>query len=169
MVGIADPSSTFDGSDRRVALVISRFNPEVTDLLKRGARAALEAAGVDDDDVIEVSVAGAFELAPACAQVLRRRPPVDAIVALGAVVRGETSHFDAIVQAASLGLQQLAVGIDIPLTFGVLTTETREQAIERADPERGDKGGDAVRAALEQRSVYDELAGVDRRVRGFQA
>lgn len=169
MVGIADPASPVDGRGYRVAIVASRFNPEITELLARGARKALQEAGVASDDIVEVSVSGAFEIAPACAQMLRRRPPVDAIVALGAVVRGETPHFDAIVNAASSGLQQLAVGIDVPLTFGVLTTETHEQAVERADPERGDKGGEAARAALEQRRVYDELAGDRRTVRGFQA
>jgi 6,7-dimethyl-8-ribityllumazine synthase len=94
---------------------------------------------------------------------------VDAVVALGAVIRGETPHFAFISQAAAQALQTLATEIDIPLIFGLLTTETREQAVERAGRDRGDRGGEAARAALAQAALYDELRGRQPAVRGFRA
>jgi 6,7-dimethyl-8-ribityllumazine synthase len=114
-----------------VALVVAQFNESITSELAAGAREALLAAGVVESDIEEHQVAGAFELAPACRQVVGLRPDIDAIVALGAVVRGETPHFDIIAEAAAQGLQRLAVELNIPLGFGVLTTDTREQAERR--------------------------------------
>ncbi len=152
-----------------MALVISRFNEDVTAELAAGGRGALLAAGVVAEDIDEYWVPGAFELAPACRQVLTRGPDVDAVVALGAVIRGETPHFAFISQAAAQALQTLATEIDIPLIFGLLTTETREQAVERAGRDRGDRGGEAARAALAQAALYDELRGRQPAVRGFRA
>lgn len=154
------PEIEVEGTGRRVALVVARFNDEVTSQLAAGARAALVEAGVDDGDIVEHHVAGAFELSPACREVLAAGPDsLDAIVALGAVVRGETPHFDVLAHAVTRSLQRLANEVDVPLAFGVLTTETLEQAVERADP---------ARAALLQRALFDRLRG--RRtgpVRGF--
>ncbi len=157
------------GKNRRVALVIARYNDEITRELTAGAREALVAAGVREDDVYEYQVAGAFELAPACRQLVAVGPEVDAVVALGAIVRGETPHFDFVAEAAARGLQQLAGEINVALTFGVLTTDTLEQAEARADRARGDKGGEAARAALEQAELYDRLReGRKSTVRGFR-
>ena len=156
------------GVNRRVALVVARFNEEITRELTAGARASLLEAGVMEEDIYEYLVAGAFELAPACRQVVAVGPEVDALVTLGAVVRGQTPHFDFVAQAATRGLQQLAGEINVALSFGVLTTDTLEQARERADRARGDKGGEAARAALEQADLYDRLReGRKSTVRGF--
>ena len=168
-MGIEAAQHSVSGENRRVALVVARFNEEITRELVGGARAALLAAGVLEDDVYEYLVAGAFELAPACRQVVAVGPEVDAIVALGAVIRGETPHFDFVAEAAARGLQQLAGEINVALTFGVLTTDTLEQARERADRARGDKGGEAARAALEQADLFDRLReGRKSTVRGFR-
>jgi len=156
------------GSGRRVALIVARFNPEITEELAAGARAALVESDVAADDILEYHVAGAFELAPACRQLVAVGPEIDAIVALGAVIRGETPHFDFVAQAAAQGLQRLAGEINVALAFGVLTTDTVEQARERADRSRGDKGGEAARAALEQIALFDTLRlGRKSMIRGF--
>ncbi|HUP01620.1 MAG TPA: 6,7-dimethyl-8-ribityllumazine synthase [Gemmatimonadota bacterium] len=156
------------GDGKRVALIVSRFNEDITRELAAGAREALLQSGVADDDIDEYSVAGAFELAPGCRQVLTRGPEVDAIVALGAVIRGETPHFEFISRAAVESLQRLAIEIDIPLGCGVLTTDSREQAIQRASRRRGNKGGDAARAALAQATLYERLQAGAPSVRGFR-
>jgi 6,7-dimethyl-8-ribityllumazine synthase len=169
-MGIEPPRShSVSGANRHVALVVARFNEEVTRELVDGARAALLEAGTREQDVYVYHVAGAFELAPACRQLVAVGPEVDAIVALGAVIRGETPHFDFVASAAARGLQELASEINVALSFGVLTTDTLEQARERADPRRGDKGGEAARAALEQAELYDRLReGRKPTVRGFR-
>ena len=157
------------GKNRRVALVSARFNEELTRELAAGARAALLEAGVAESDIYEYQVAGAFELAPACRQLIAVGPEVDAVVALGAIIRGETPHFDFVAEAAARGLQQLAGEINVALAFGVLTTDTLEQAEARADRNRGDKGGEAARTALEQAELYDRLReGRKSTVRGFR-
>lgn len=164
------PEIEIDGTGRRVALVVARFNEEATIALATGARAALLAAGVREDDIVQVEVPGAFELAPTCRQVLSTEPnDLDAIVALGAVVRGETPHFEYLSNAVTHALQTFANEINIPLVFGVLTTDTLEQARERADRDRGDKGGEASRAALVQCELYDRLRDHrDASIRGFR-
>jgi 6,7-dimethyl-8-ribityllumazine synthase len=160
---------TVSGKNRRVALVSARYNEELTRELAAGARAALLEAGVAESDIYEYQVAGAFELAPACRQLIAVGPEVDAVVALGAIIRGETPHFDFVAEAAARGLQQLAGEINVALAFGVLTTDTLEQAAARADRDRGDKGGEAARAALEQAELYDRLReGRKSTVRGFR-
>ena len=157
------------GKNRRVALVIARYNEEITQELAVGARAALLAAGVAEGDIYEYQVAGAFELAPACRQLISVGPEVDAVVALGAIVRGETPHFDFVAGAAARGLQELAGEVNVALAFGVLTTDTLAQAKARADRARGDKGGEAARTALEQAELYDRLReGRKSTVRGFR-
>lgn len=156
------------GRGMRIAVVVSRFNEKVTDELSAGARAALTAAGVADADVHEFHVQGAFELAPACRQVLAADAEYDAIIALGAIVRGETSHFDVLAQTVTSALQQLANETSVPLTMGVLTCETAEQAEARADRRGHDRGGEAARAALAQAALYDRLRERRPSVRGFR-
>lgn len=168
-MGTEAPLHPVSGENRCVALVVARFNEEITRELAAGARAALLEAGVPEEDVYEYLVTGAFELAPACRQVVAVGPEVDAIIALGAVIRGATPHFDFVAEAAARGLQQLAGEINVALAFGVLTTDTLEQARERADRARGDKGGEAARAALEQADLYARLReGRKSTVRGFR-
>ncbi|HUB08525.1 MAG TPA: 6,7-dimethyl-8-ribityllumazine synthase [Myxococcales bacterium] len=141
----------------RVAVVVSRFNGFVTEQLLSGALDALRRHGARDDDVEIVRVPGTFELAPA-AQRLSRLGRYDAIVALGAVIRGATAHFDLIAGEAIKGLAQVALTSDCAVSFGVLTTDTLEQAIERAGTKAGNKGADAAVAAIEQANLLKALA-----------
>lgn len=144
------------GTGRRVALVEARFNSFVTGLLHEGAVRALEDAGVDPADLDTYYVPGAWEL-PQIAGRLARAGGHDAIVALGCVIRGETAHFDYVAGEAARGLRQVAVQTGVPVIFGVLTTDTVEQALERADPEAGNKGGEVAAAALEMASLVEQI------------
>ncbi len=139
-----------------VALVVARFNSMVTEQLLEGALRALDEAGLEGDRRGVFHVPGAWELPQAAAR-LARSGRWGAIVALGCVIRGETAHFDFVAGAANRGLEDLSREIDIPVIFGVLTTETPEQALERADVEGADKGGEAARAALEMMALYDRI------------
>jgi 6,7-dimethyl-8-ribityllumazine synthase len=140
----------------------------VTTELAAGARAALIAAGVADDDIDEYHVAGAFELAPACRQILSSDRDYDLLIALGAIIRGETPHFDVLTQAVTQALQDLANEMTIPLAMGVLTCDTVAQAEARADRRRLDRGGEAACAALAQAALYDRLQELRPPVRGFR-
>jgi 6,7-dimethyl-8-ribityllumazine synthase len=145
-----------DGTGLRVALVASRFNESVVRQLVVGASDCLRRHGVDDDDDLElVWVPGAYEI-PVVARRLAESGRFDAIVALGCVVRGQTAHFDYVAgQAADVG--RIATATGVPITFGVLTTETFEQAIDRAGGKLGNKGWDAALAAIETARLLAEL------------
>lgn len=141
---------------RRFALLVSRFNEEVTEEMLEGARACLLQHEVAEADVEVFRVPGAWEL-PQAAQVAVDAGAHDAVIALGCVIRGETPHFDFVAGEAARGLGEVARSGTIPVAFGVLTTETVEQARERADRQRGDKGREAALAALEMVSVLDRI------------
>jgi 6,7-dimethyl-8-ribityllumazine synthase len=132
----------------RFVLVASRFNDLVVDALIRGARGALVAHGIKDDHITLVRVPGAWEIPWACRRVVERGR-VDAIVALGAVVRGSTPHFDYVAGEVAKGVGRLMFESGVVTTFGVLTTDTMEQALDRAGGKAGNKGADAALAALE--------------------
>jgi len=140
----------------RFAIVASRFNHFVVDRLVEGAVDALLRHGVDAKNVTVVRVPGAWEL-PIVARRLAASEKVDAVIALGAVIRGATPHFDYVAGEAAKGLASAAHGATIPVIFGVLTTETIEQAIERAGTKAGNKGWDAATAALEMVSLSRAL------------
>ena len=142
----------------KVAIVAARFNAFIVDRLVDGALAALEGAGGSEGDVTVVRVPGAFELAPAARRVLDRGG-VDAVICLGCVIRGDTPHFDYVAGAAADGIGELARTGKVPVVFGVLTTDTVEQAAERAGltEGNGNKGADCALAALEMASVYAQL------------
>lgn len=135
------------GEGRRFCLVASRFNRLVVERLVDGARTALADAGVADEDVDLLWVPGAWELPWAAARAVDAG--YDAVVALGCVIRGETPHFDYICEAATRGLGELTVRGDVPVTLGVLTCDTSDQARERAGGSHGNKGADAAEAAVE--------------------
>jgi 6,7-dimethyl-8-ribityllumazine synthase len=145
------------GERRRFAIVASRFNELVTDRLLDGARGCLLEHGVRPEDVTVVRVPGAFEL-PAAAAALIRGGGYDGIVAVGCVVRGETPHFEYVAGEAARGLQSLAMGHPVALGFGVLTTDTVEQAVARAGGDRGNKGWEAALTALEVADLFRQLA-----------
>jgi 6,7-dimethyl-8-ribityllumazine synthase len=144
----------------RVAILVSRYHERVTGRLLDGARAACRAAGVDDAGVEVIHVPGAFELGVA-AEACARSGRFQALVALGAVVRGETPHFDYVAGETSRVLAEVARAHAIPVGFGLLTTETLEQATARAGGAAGNKGHEAAQSALEMAGVISRLLGPD--------
>ena len=144
--------------DLRIALVASRFNRFIVDQLVEGARDALRRRGVADDSQLLVWVPGAFEL-PLLADRLAASGRFDAIVALGAVIRGGTPHFDYVAGTCADGLSRVALDRGVPVAFGVLTTDDVEQALERAGTGEGNKGFDAAVTALEMADTLRALDG----------
>jgi 6,7-dimethyl-8-ribityllumazine synthase len=132
----------------RIAIVVARFNAKVTEWLRQGAERALLDLGIEPDQLETFHVPGAWELPFACHQ-LALSDRYQGIIALGAVIRGETSHFDFISAEGARGLGQVALETGVPVGFGVLTTENAEQAFERADPQRKDKGREVAEAVVE--------------------
>ena len=144
------------GSGLHIALVVSRFNEAVTVALLSGARAALERHGVRDDDVDLAWVPGAFELGFA-ARRLAESHRYDAVVCLGAVIRGETAHFEYVAAEAARGVADVGRDTSVPAIFGVLTTDTLVQALERAGGKFGNKGYDAAVSAIEMAGLASQL------------
>src|SRR5436190_23808314 len=153
---MAEFSGSPSGHGRRFAVVASRFNETVTQKLVDGALDALVRHGTAADDVDLVWVPGAWEL-PAAARRLLAMERYDALVAVGAVIRGDTPHFDYVAGEASRGLANAAAEFDRPIGFGVLTCDTDEQAEERAGGAHGNKGWDAAMAALEMVDLRNRL------------
>jgi 6,7-dimethyl-8-ribityllumazine synthase len=151
---------TIEGSRRaagfRFALVVAKYNDFVTDRLQAGALAALASAGVAVDHVTVVRVPGAFEI-PLAAQHAAESGRYDAIVCLGCLIRGETSHFEFISSAVSQGLTAAAAATGVPMAFGVLTTHSVEEALARAGDGAGNKGHEAAVAAVEMAEVVAQL------------
>lgn len=139
-----------------MAVVASRFNDSITSKLADGAMDALVRHGVAADDIDLVWVPGAWEL-PGAVRRLMGSERYDALVAVGAVIRGDTPHFDYVAGEASRGLAQAAAEFDIPVGFGLLTCDTMEQAEARAGGAHGNKGWDAALAALEMAELFDRL------------
>ena len=157
---MAEFSGTPTGAGRRFAVVASRFNQHVVERLVDGALDALVRHGVSADDVDVVWVPGAWEL-PLAARRLLITERYDAIVAVGAVIRGDTPHFDFVAGEASRGLATASVEFDTPIGFGVLTCDTEEQAQARAGGAHGNKGWDAALAALEMVDLFARLDAAD--------
>jgi len=152
-----DASRALSGAEGcRFALVVSRFNDGVTTRLRDRARAALSEAGAAAGDVEEFSVPGAFEL-PQAARGLAETGRFDAIVALGCVIRGETPHFEYISSAVAHGLMSAAGDTGVPMSFGVLTTDTQAQAMARAGEGPDNKGFEAAAAAIEMARLFRQL------------
>jgi 6,7-dimethyl-8-ribityllumazine synthase len=146
------------GVGRRFAVVASRFNEDVTHKLVDGAVEALLRHGVAFDDVDVVWVPGAWEL-PAAARHLLATDRYDALVAVGAVIRGDTPHFEYVAGEAARGLAQASADFETPVGFGLLTCDTMDQAQARAGGEHGNKGWDAALAAVEMADLFDRLDG----------
>ena len=145
-----------DAKGLRVGLLVSRFNSFVSDRLVEGAIDALLRHGGEKDDISVVRVPGAFEIPPTAKQ-MAESGRYDAIVCLGAVIRGATPHFEYVSAEVSKGVASVSIDSGIPVTFGVLTTDTIEQAIERAGSKAGNKGFDAAVAAIEMANLYKAL------------
>jgi 6,7-dimethyl-8-ribityllumazine synthase len=147
---------TFDARGRRFAVVASQFNELVTSKLVEGAVACLQAHGIAEEDLVVAWVPGAFELAFA-ARRLAASGLYDAVLCLGAVIRGETAHFDFVAGEAARGIADAAAGTGVPVMFGVLTTDSLEQALDRAGGKHGNKGWDSAMAAMEMAGLLDSL------------
>jgi 6,7-dimethyl-8-ribityllumazine synthase len=152
---------TYEGTlvasaDARFAIVASRFNHAIVDRLVDGALDCLRRHGVPDTQVELIKVPGAFELPVVCRRVARTGS-VQAVIALGAVIRGATPHFDYVAGEAARGLGQVALETGVPIAFGLLTTETIEQAVERSGTKAGNKGWEAALTALEMTSLWSVL------------
>ena len=136
-----------DCAGKRFAIVVARFYEQLADWLEDGARRALADCGVRAEDVAVYHVPGCFELPLAAKRIIAADDRVDAVVALGVVVRGDTPHFEYVAGECARGIMTVQLATGVPIGFGVLTTENLQQAEERADPARGDKGYQAAIAA----------------------
>lgn len=145
-----------DGPRFPIGVIVSRFNEKVTSKLMEGAQTRLKELGFEPDEVTLVHVPGAVEI-PIVAQKLAEQGRYRAIVALGCVIRGETTHYDYVCDQASQGCLRVSLKYDLPVVFGVLTTENAEQALSRAGGKKGHKGREAVDAAVEMVSVLSQL------------
>jgi 6,7-dimethyl-8-ribityllumazine synthase len=147
-------------TDLRFALVVSRWNAFITERLLDGALDTLKRHGADLETVDIARCPGTFEV-PLVAQRLARSGRYDAVICLGCLIRGSTAHFDYIAAECSKGIAQAMMQSSVPITFGVLTTDTIEQAIERAGTKAGNKGAEAAGAAIEMASLLQSLPGAD--------
>ena len=145
-----------DATGGRFALVVSRFNSFISDRLLAGAMDALERHGASSEDITVIWVPGSFEI-PAAAQKAAHSGKHDAVICLGALLRGETPHFDHISATVTKEIGTLAMQASVPVIYGVLTCNTLEQAIDRAGLKTGNKGFDAALAAIEMRQVMKQL------------
>jgi 6,7-dimethyl-8-ribityllumazine synthase len=144
------------GDGRRFALVIGRFNEFVTSRLREGALECLREHGTASDDVDEIWVPGAFEI-PLAARAAARSGRYDAVICLGAVIRGATPHFEFVARESARGIGTVALDTGVPTIFGVLTTDNAAQALERAGGLAGNKGRESALAALTMASLLDEI------------
>ena len=141
---------------KRFAIIVSRFNDFITDKLVGGALDALARSGASDKDIDVVKVPGAFEI-PLVARKLAEKQRHDAVICLGAVIRGATPHFDYVSAEVSKGIANASMETGVPIIFGVVTTDTLEQAIERAGTKSGNKGWDAALSAIEMADLFKRL------------
>jgi 6,7-dimethyl-8-ribityllumazine synthase len=145
---------SLDAAHLRIGVIVSRFNEFITEELAKGALEVLEKRGCRSENIRFVKVPGAWEL-PIAAKHLA--PQCDAIVALGAVVRGDTPHFDYVAGGAANGLNRVSLDTGVPIAFGVLTTDTMQQAMDRAGGKSGNKGAEAAEVAIELANLVQSL------------
>jgi 6,7-dimethyl-8-ribityllumazine synthase len=151
---------TFEGQlvagNEKFCIILSRFNDFIGSKLLSGAIDELKRHGVSDENIDVVRVPGAFEI-PLTAQKFAQTKKYDAIITLGAVIKGSTSHYDYVCAEVSKGIAQVSLQTGIPVIFGVLTTENIEQAIERAGTKAGNKGSDAAKSAIEMANLFKHI------------
>ena len=141
---------------KRYSIVVSRFNEFITSKLLEGAIDTLRRHGVKDEEISVVWVPGAFEIPYAASRVAKSKKH-DAVICLGAVIRGATPHFEYISSEVTKGIAQIALTTGVPVIYGVITPDTLEQAIERAGTKAGNKGKDAAEAAIEMVNLYEKI------------
>ncbi|QQK77922.1 6,7-dimethyl-8-ribityllumazine synthase [Salicibibacter cibarius] len=156
---------TFEGSlvatDVKIGIVVGRFNEFITGKLLEGAKGTLVRHGASPENIDVAKVPGAFEI-PFAAKQMVKTEQYDAIITLGTVIRGSTPHFDYVCNEVSKGVSSLSLSYDTPVIFGVITTETIEQAIERAGTKAGNKGAEAATAAIEMANLTKVISGGER-------
>jgi 6,7-dimethyl-8-ribityllumazine synthase len=145
-----------DATGLKVAIVVSRFNEFITNKLLSGAVDCLKRNNADEDNITVTWVPGSFEI-PSVARLLAMSNKYDAVICLGAVIRGSTPHFDYVASEVSKGVASISLTAKIPVIFGVLTTDSIEQAIERAGTKSGNKGFDAAMSAIEMVNLYKHI------------
>ena len=150
------------GKGLRLAIVVSRFNSFITERLLTGALDALVRAGADEKKVEVVRVPGSFEI-PVAAKALAQSGRYDALITLGCIIRGETQHFDYISAEVTRGIQLAALETGVPISFGVLTTDSLEQAVDRAGAKSGNKGAEVALAAVEMANLLKNTRGGKKR------
>ena len=154
---MSERETSISGRGLHMAVVVSRYNDFVTARLRAGAVEALAACGVADEDVTILEVPGSFEI-PMAARRAAETGRFDAVVCLGCLIRGETAHFEYIAAAASQGLMTAATDTGVPMTFGILTTDSAEQALARAGSGPTNKGWESAVAAVEMARMFRDLA-----------
>ena len=137
-----------DGTGMRIGIVVSTWNTEITEAMFQGANETLIKTGVKESDIVRKNVPGSFEL-PLGAKFLLNSIKADAIICIGCIIQGETRHFDFICQAVSSGIMQLGLEFNVPVIFGILTTDTLQQAIDRSGGKHGNKGIEAAVSAIQ--------------------
>ena len=150
----------FSGEGLKIGIVASRFNEFITSKLIGGAEDCLKRHGVTDNDITLVWVPGAYEI-PLMAKKMAMNGSFDAIICLGAVIRGATYHYEMVCNEAAKGISQVALSTGVPVLFGVITTDTIEQAIERAGTKSGNKGYDCAMSAIELANAIKTVAKID--------
>lgn len=141
----------------RFGVIVSRFNSFIVDNLQTACVATLREQGVADEDITVVKVPGAYEI-PMTARRMAMNGDFDIIIALGAVIRGETAHFDYVAGECARGISEVSADLDVPVIFGVLTTDTVQQAADRAGGKAGNKGADCAKAAIEMVDILRQLS-----------
>lgn len=157
---MADQTKAIEGtlaaSELRIGIVVSRWNEFITKALLEGATDALRRQGANASSITVATVPGSFEI-PVAAQAMAQSGKYDAIVALGCIIRGQTTHYDHIAAAVTSGISSIALATGIPVSFGVVTTESIEQAIERAGSKAGNKGAEAALVAVEMANLLKQI------------
>lgn len=144
------------GTGRTFGIIVSRYNSFITKRLLEGAIDGLVRHGVKEEDIGVFWVPGAYEI-PITAQKVIQRGKYDAVICLGAIVRGETPHFDFVASESAKGITQIGLSSGVPVIYGIITTETLEQAIDRAGAKTGNKGTDAALSAIEMVNLFDQI------------
>lgn len=152
-----DPTKVPSAEGMRVAIVVSEWNPEITEALYQGAHDTMAKFGCADSDIVKRYVPGSFELTLG-AQLMAERNEFDAVICLGCVIQGETRHFDFICDAVANGITDLNLKFNIPVIFGVLTPDTMQQALDRAGGKHGNKGDEAAITAIKMIALKREVA-----------
>ena len=151
-----DFAGKMESKGLKIGIVVSRFNEMITEKLLTGALETLRQTGIEDQDITLVRVPGSFEI-PAASQRLAQTGKLEAIICLGAVIRGETPHFDYLSSQVTHGISQVALKYDLPVTFGVITADTVEQALARAGVKHANKGSEAANSAVQMANLFKQL------------